>query len=280
MIAFGITNPTSYKFITDPPRQAKKAAIVKLYNMGCIQVKKPEDSNTNNNSQSKFEPELILSRLGKEVVRFPTEPELAISILTAHRFGKKIVKDVVGVAALLSCDGVFVSSADIEMRDQSAQARTQFYSLKGDHITILNIWRAYCEETENKRAWCAKYYLSYKTLEYAKNVYRQLMDIYNSYCKASRREAEAESAPCTLSTEMDDDDKVIFCMLKGYISNVAKLSGDRRTYEGPSGECRIHPASCIKHHPGCILYNEIVMTSFAYMRTVSEINPAWIDMTI
>lgn len=276
MIAFGITNPVTYEFITDPPRQAKKAAIVKLSRMGCIQVKRSE----NGDDGQSAEPQLILSRLGKEVVRFPTDPELAISILTAHKFGKRIVKDVVGVAALLSCDGVFVSSADIEMRDQSAIARTQFYSVKGDHITLLNIWKAYCEESENKRAWCAKYYLSYKSLEYAKSIYRQLMDIYTAYCKASRKEADTESLSGDIHIEMDDEDKVIFCVLKGYISNVAKISSDRRTYEGPSGECRIHPASCIKHNPECVLYHEIVMTSFAYMRTVSEINPAWIEMTI
>ncbi|KWX15586.1 putative RNA helicase [Giardia duodenalis assemblage B] len=276
MIAFGITNPVTYEFITDPPRQAKKAAIVKLSRMGCIQVKRSE----NGDDGQSAEPQLILSRLGKEVVRFPTDPELAISILTAHKFGKRIVKDVVGVAALLSCDGVFVSSADIEMRDQSAIARTQFYSVKGDHITLLNIWKAYCEESENKRAWCAKYYLSHKSLEYAKSIYRQLMDIYTAYCKASRKEADTESLSGDIHIEMDDEDKVIFCVLKGYISNVAKISSDRRTYEGPSGECRIHPASCIKHNPECVLYHEIVMTSFAYMRTVSEINPAWIEMTI
>lgn len=278
MIAFGITNPVAYEFITDPPRQAKKAAIIKLSRMGCIQLKKSEDNDNNNLSQ--HEPKIILSRLGSEVVRFPTDPELAISILTAHRFGKKIVKDVISIAALLSCDGIFMSSADIEMRDQSTQARAQFYSLRGDHITFLNIWKAYSEEVENKRAWCTKYYLSYKSLEYAKNVYRQLIDIYNAYCKASRKEAEAEIPPGGLFTEMDDEDRIVFCMLKGYISNVAKLSSDRRTYEGPSGECMIHPASCVKHNPECILYNEIVMTSFAYMRTVSVINPAWIEMTI
>ncbi|EFO64849.1 RNA helicase, putative [Giardia lamblia P15] len=279
IIAFGITNPVTYEFITDPPRQAKKAAIVKLSRMGCIQIKRTEDGIDN---QSQVEPQLVLSHLGKEVVRFPTDPELAISILTAHKFGKKIVKEVVGVVALLSCDGVFVSSVDIETRDQSALARAQFYSLKGDHITLLNIWKAYCEESENKRTWCAKYYLSYKGLEYAKNIYRQLIDIYNSYCKTSRKEmgTETESPPCGLYTEMDDEDKVIFCILKGYISNVAKLSSDRRTYEGPSGECRIHPASCLKQNPNYVLYNEIVITSFAYMRTVSEINPAWVEMTV
>jgi pre-mRNA-splicing factor ATP-dependent RNA helicase DHX15/PRP43 len=38
----------------------------------------------------------------------------------------------------------------------------------------------------------------------------------------------------------------------------------------------LHPSHCLDHKPDWVLYNEFVLTSKNYVRTVTEIKPEWL----
>ena len=38
----------------------------------------------------------------------------------------------------------------------------------------------------------------------------------------------------------------------------------------------IHPSTAIEHKPDWVVYNEFVLTSKNYIRTITEINPKWL----
>ena len=58
------------------------------------------------------------------------------------------VGDVLTVVAMLSVDSVLYTPQD--QRERAVTARQKFSSLEGDHITMLNIYRAYRAVKGNK----------------------------------------------------------------------------------------------------------------------------------
>ena len=39
---------------------------------------------------------------------------------------------------------------------------------------------------------------------------------------------------------------------------------------------QLHPSTCLDHKPEWVLYNEFVLTSRNYIRTVTKIDPEWL----
>ena len=107
---------------------------------------------------------------------FPLESHLARIILASKEFGCTLeVLDVVSILA--SSSKLFVDSSD--QREASAEARRKFRHPSGDHMTILNTFRAYEEiaAVENKggrREWCRQQFVNERTLREAGDIRTQL----------------------------------------------------------------------------------------------------------
>lgn len=57
-------------------------------------------------------------------------------------------EEVVSIVALLSADSILINST--AQREQAANSRAKFASSEGDHITLLNILRAFMKAKQNK----------------------------------------------------------------------------------------------------------------------------------
>jgi len=57
-------------------------------------------------------------------------------------------EEAVSIVALLSADSILVNSTN--QREQALNARAKFTSSEGDHITLLNILRAFKTSKQNR----------------------------------------------------------------------------------------------------------------------------------
>ena len=57
-------------------------------------------------------------------------------------------EEAVSIVALLSADSILVNSTN--QREQAINARAKFTSSEGDHITLLNILRAFKTSKQNR----------------------------------------------------------------------------------------------------------------------------------
>jgi len=107
---------------------------------------------------------------------FPLEAHLARIIIASKEFGCTLeILDIVSILAASS--KLFVDSND--QREASAEARRKFRHSSGDHMTILNAFRAYEEiaAVENKggrREWCRQQFVNERTLREAGDIRTQL----------------------------------------------------------------------------------------------------------
>lgn len=266
LIGCGVTNPLQFDFLSQPSYENKRQAIDTLVRIGALE-------DTADESVKAGCPVIRLSVLGRNIVRFPVEPELAACILRAMSFGDECLRAVIALVSMLSCDTIFVTPSDNSKRDMAGLLRRQFYSATGDHMMLYNVWRAFVSEApEEQKRWCGKFFISYKNMCYAQRICDQLMSIA----------ADVASSAHSLSAESEDsngsslEEGILRSFCAGFFFNVAKLSRDERTYESKGGECKVHPSSSLRALPPCVLYMDIIKTTAVYMRTVSEISEAWL----
>lgn len=91
--------------------------------------------------------------------------------------------------------------------------RSRFASPEGDHVTLLNVFRAYAN-TKQKKVWCHENFLHHRNLEYATEVRQQLA--------ALAERANLERASCGSNTE-----QLRRALLEGLYDNLAELQRDQ-----------------------------------------------------
>ena len=95
----------------------------------------------------------------------------------------------------------------------SVSSRSRFASPEGDHVMLLNVFRAY-SNTKQKKVWCHENFLHHRNLEYAASVRQQLATL------AER--ANLEKASCGTNTE-----QLRKALLEGLYDNLAELQRDQ-----------------------------------------------------
>lgn len=248
LLALGI-DCKIFDFLDKPSPEAIEKAYKQLLLLGAIKA----DAKTE------------LTPLGKQMSQFPLDPKFSKLLLTAPSFG--CLEEMLSLVAILSGENIFVSS--IEKREQAALAHAKFESKHGDHLMLLNVYKAF-EKTEKIKLWCHDNFLNTRNLLYARDVRNQLLEI-----------SERLSLP--ISSCGNDMDQVRKCILAGLFDNIAELQRDN-FYLTVSGRQRakIHPSSILhgKYRPAYIIFTEIVLTERNFLRQVTEIEAQWIEEVV
>lgn len=173
---------------------------------------------------------------------------------------------MLSIVAILSGESIFIQMHDHEKRADALTAHAKFHHQHGDHLTLLNVYRAF-QSAERAKMWCHENYLNSRNLIYARDVRNQLSEI------CERLELPLTSCGAEL-------DQVRKCLLAGLFSNVAEMQRDNlyMTLAGRQ-KTKIHPSSVLSGKPQsrCVLFTELVFTGRIYMRTVTNIEPEWIE---
>uniref|UniRef100_T1GNP9 RNA helicase n=1 Tax=Megaselia scalaris TaxID=36166 RepID=T1GNP9_MEGSC len=186
-----------------------------------------------------------LTDLGKQMAKFPLDPKYSKLLITSQEFG--CLEEILSLVAVLSGENIFISQT--EKREQAALAHAKF---------------------ESKYAWCHDNFLNTRNLLYARDVRNQLKEI----CV----KLGLKIGSCGTNLDL-----VRKCLLSGLFSNIAELQRDNFYLTLSSRQrAKIHPSSVLsgKSRPALIIFTEIVATDRNFLRTVTAIEPEWVEEVV
>eukprot|EP00250_Pteridium_aquilinum_P014497 c22029_g1_i2 orf=326-2476(+) len=252
--ALGIDDILGFDFMDKPSSMAIRKSLEHLYILGAL---------TDEGKLS--EP------LGVRMSRFPVEPLYAKAIIMSCEY--KCSAEMLAIVAMLSVESIFYQPRG--KMDEARAAKQRFLCPDGDHITLVNVLRAYVSEVEkmgnvNKagkgiQRWCKENFINGRSLRRALDIYRQI---------------ERYLHGMGLSTVSCVDDWMQFrrCLTASFFLNTGRRQPDGTYRAMASGQTvSIHPSSVLfGKKPDCLIFNELVCTTRHYIRNVTRIDSVWL----
>lgn len=207
-----------------------------------------------------------LTALGHLASDFPLDPALAVMLISSPEF--YCSNEMLSLTALLSVPQIFVRPTSA--RKRADEMKALFAHPEGDHLTMLNVYHAFKspQAQDNPKQWCHDHFLSLRALQSADNVRMQLKRIMES------REVELVSTPF--------EDKKYYenirrALVAGFFMQVA-MKDSTKTYVTikDNQNVLLHPSTVLQQESEWLVYNEFVLTTKNYIRTVTVVKPEWL----
>ncbi|KAK6345275.1 hypothetical protein TWF718_007200 [Orbilia javanica] len=244
--SLGINDLIGFDFMDPPPAETLIRALEQLYALGALNDKGE------------------LTKIGRQMAEFPTDPMLAKAILAADKYG--CVEEVLSIISMLGeASALFYRPKDKKL--YADQARNRFTNKQGgDHLTLLNIWNQWVD-TDFSYVWARENYLQHRSLTRARDVRDQLSRL-------------CDRVEVTLSSCGNSDVIPIQkAITAGFFPNAARLQrgGDSYRTVKNAQTVYIHPSSTLfEVNPKWVIYYELVLTSKEFMRNVLPLQPEWL----
>jgi pre-mRNA-splicing factor ATP-dependent RNA helicase DHX15/PRP43 len=172
---------------------------------------------------------------------------------------------MLSIVALLSVPNIFMRPK--EAAKAADEAKAQYAHVDGDHITLLNAYHAYKQNGDNKE-WCYENFLNYRSLQSADSVREQLSRIMRKL-----------GLPL-ISTDFSSPDyytNLRKCMASGFFMQVAHLQKQGHYLTVKDHQVvTLHPSCVLDNKPPWVLFQEFVLTTKNYIRTVTNIRVEWL----
>lgn len=170
-----------------------------------------------------------LTPLGRQMASFPLEPTLARALLASQEFG--CTSEVLAIVSVLSSSSkLFVDTTDT--RDAARDAHAKFRHISGDHLTMLNVVRAYEEVMQSEggadgkkapkaalKDWCSRQYVNHRCLTEAFEIRTQLREL----CERQKIDWKA-----SCGEKQGEEQAVLRSLVRGLVQNTAFLQPDGR----------------------------------------------------
>ncbi|KAF5179639.1 Atp-dependent rna helicase dhx8 [Thalictrum thalictroides] len=204
-----------------------------------------------------------LTKLGEIMSEFPLDPQMSKMLVVSPGFNCS--NEILSISAMLSVPNCFVRPR--EAQKAADEAKAQFGHIDGDHLTLLNVYHAYKQNNEDP-SWCYENFVNQRAMKNADNVRQQLLRIMGRF----------NLKLC--STDFSSRDYYVNirkAMLAGYFMQVAHLerTGHYLTVKD-NQVVHLHPSNCLDHKPEWVIYNEYVLTSRNFIRTVTDVRGEWL----
>lgn len=245
LMALGIPDVTNFDFMSKPSPEAIRSAVDHLELLGAVEKK---------------DGQVFLTTLGKKMASFPLEPRYAKTILLSPDYSCS--EEILSIVSLLSVDTVLYNPP--ARRDDVLAVRKKFMSSEGDHMTLLNIYRAFKKVSGNKE-WCRENFVNSRNMGLVKEVQAQLKEI----CLKLNLKLESCGA---------DTASVRRCLAHGMFVNAAELQPDGSYLALDTHQpVAIHPSSVLfQAKPAYVVFNELLHTSRCYMRDLCLVDADWL----
>mgnify|MGYP005989116361 CR=1 FL=1 len=246
--SLGINELLDFEFMDPPPTEALIGALNQLFALQGLNHKGE------------------LTKLGRQMAEFPTDPMLAKAVLAADKEG--CVEEVLSIVSMLGeASALFFRPKDKKIHADSARNR---FTIKegGDHLTMLNVWNQWVD-SDFSPVWAKENFLQQRSLTRARDVRDQLAKL----CE------RVEVAPSSCgATNIRPIKRAITA---GFFPNAARLqkSGDSYRTVKSNATVWIHPSSvlmAVDPPEKMVVYFELVQTTKEYMRSVMPVEAAWL----
>ncbi|BBM99413.1 pre-mRNA-splicing factor ATP-dependent RNA helicase DHX15/PRP43 [Marchantia polymorpha subsp. ruderalis] len=204
-----------------------------------------------------------LTSMGELMSEFPLDPQMSKMLVISPKFNCS--NEILSITAMLSVPNCFLRPREAQKAADEAKAR--FAHVDGDHLTLLNVYHAYKQNSEDP-TWCYDNFVNIRALKSADNVRGQLVRIMN------RHNLKMCSTEFTSPAYYPNIRKA---MLAGYFMQVAHLerTGHYLTVKD-NQMVHLHPSTCLDHKPEWVIYNEFVLTSRNFIRIVTDVKGEWL----
>ncbi|EGW31279.1 uncharacterized protein SPAPADRAFT_140212 [Spathaspora passalidarum NRRL Y-27907] len=211
-----------------------------------------------------------LTALGRMASQFPLDPMLAVMLIGSPAF--KCSEEILTIVAMLSVPNVFVRPASA--RKRADEAKMHFAHQDGDHLSLVNVYEAFISPHTAEigaHQWCRDNFLSYRSLQSAKNVRSQLKRIMEKHDLEII--SVYEQVP-----EVEYWDNIRKALTAGFFMQVAKKKSGTKGYltVKDNQDVLIHPSTVLSKEGEWLIYNEFVLTSKNYVRTVTTVKADWL----
>ncbi|KAF4120044.1 pre-mRNA-splicing factor ATP-dependent RNA helicase DHX16 [Geosmithia morbida] len=246
--SLGINDLLDFDFMDPPPTEALIGALNQLFALQGLNHKGE------------------LTKMGRQMAEFPTDPMLAKAVLAADKEG--CVDEVLSIVSMLGeASALFFRPKDKKIHADSARNR---FTVKegGDHVTLLNVFNQWVD-SDFSPVWARENFLQQRSLTRARDVRDQLaklcerVEVAPSSCGASNLRAIKRA------------------ITAGFFPNAARLqkSGDSYRTVKNNTTVWIHPSSvlmAVDPPEKTVVYFELVQTTKEYMRSVMPIDASWL----
>ncbi|KAL4711378.1 hypothetical protein ACJJTC_019219 [Scirpophaga incertulas] len=204
-----------------------------------------------------------LTDLGAVMAEFPLDPQLAKMLIASCNHNCS--NEILSITAMLSVPQCFVRPN--EARKAADEAKMRFAHIDGDHLTLLNVYHAFKQNMEDPH-WCYDNFINYRSLKSGDNVRQQLGRIMDRF-SLKRTSTEFTSKDYYINIRK--------ALVNGFFMQVAHLERTGHYLTVKDNQLvQLHPSTCLDHKPDWVLYNEFVLTTKNYIRTVTDIKPEWL----
>ncbi|XP_055627769.1 putative pre-mRNA-splicing factor ATP-dependent RNA helicase PRP1 [Toxorhynchites rutilus septentrionalis] len=204
-----------------------------------------------------------LTDLGAVMAEFPLDPQLAKMLIASCQHNCS--NEILSITAMLSVPQCFVRPNEVKKAADDAKKR--FAHLDGDHLTLLNVYHAFKQNNEDP-SWCYDNFINYRSLKSADNVRQQLARIMDRF-NLKRT-----------STDFNTNNyyfNIRKALVQGFFMQVAYLEQTKHYVTIKDNQIvQLHPSTCLGHRPNWVMYNEFVLTTKNYIRTVTDVKPEWL----
>ncbi|TKA30375.1 hypothetical protein B0A50_02602 [Salinomyces thailandicus] len=219
-----------------------------------------------------------LTKTGRQMAEFPTDPMLAKAVLAADK--EACVPEILSIIAMLGeASALFYRPKDKKLQADAARAR---FTVKegGDHLTYLNIYTQWLA-ADFSLVWARENFLQQRSLSRARDVRDQLLKL------CERVEVTATSPNDTGGDDggaagIATPNPILRALTAGFFPNAARLqrSGDSYRTVKNNQTVHLHPSSVLsaeaQARPKWVVYYELVLTSREYMRSCMPLKPEWL----
>lgn len=245
----GIDDLVHFDFIDPPAPETMMRALEELNYLGCI------------------DDEGRLTQLGRDASEFPLDPVMAVTLISSADL--KCAEEVLSIVAMLSVPNVFIRPNNA--RREADQMKESFAHPSGDHLTLLKVYEdfeaVHNDPNENTAKWCKASFVNFRSLQSARSVRHQLQGLMK------RKGFSIKSTP---ASHKRHEERIKKALIKGFFMQTAKRHRKGYTTIKDNQEVVLHPSTVISKDHDFVLYNEFVLTTSNYIRTVTAIKPEWL----
>ncbi|SPQ99592.1 unnamed protein product (mitochondrion) [Plasmodiophora brassicae] len=248
----GVSDPTTFRFIDQPPREAIEAALVRLFLLGGLDA------------------DGRLTDLGNDLARLPLEPSLALLLIKSIELD--CFPEMLTIAAMMSVENLWVIP-----RQKVEDAQTKHMAFKSKHGDLLTTLVVFNEWVQNRKSqeWCQKNFLNFRALHTADMIRRQLKDSFKSLASSRNQVHNATSRPVTKAAITGCRRAIAYVYFDQCAHRVGdynyRLNRDVATHHREP-LAAIHPQSALKSVlPKWVVYRELVNGNRPLLRNVTAI---------
>lgn len=205
-----------------------------------------------------------LTPLGSMMAEFPLDPQLAKMLIASCDYNCS--NEALSITAMLSVPQCFVRPND--QKRLADEAKQRFAHVDGDHLTLLNVYHAFKSNGDDP-SWCYSNYINYRSLTQADNVRQQLVKIMDRF--------HLKRVSTEFSASGNYYKNIRKAVISGFFMQAARLERTQHYLTVKDNQIvQLHPSTTLDHKPEWVIYNEFVLTTKNYIRTVTHVKPEWL----